>query len=135
MDGALLHPKPLGKVMLDKLVVNHRKAHLISKGCSDILTERPHLTCHCDHSHGYLLSVPGGAGAQSSLACACLSPGLVPRTLPAAIGPLSERKLSPGCAPRTAASAGGERLDGGRRGRCSPRNGVALDVAPSRSER
>ena len=39
MDRGLLHPQPLGEVMLDKLVVNHRKSHLIGKGRSDILTE------------------------------------------------------------------------------------------------
>ena len=59
MDGALLHAELLGEVMLDKLVMNHCKAHLLGKACRNILSERPHLSRHCDHSHGILLSVPG----------------------------------------------------------------------------
>jgi hypothetical protein len=54
MDCALLHAQPLGEVVLHKLVVHHRKAHLIGKACRDILTERPHLSRHCDHGHGIL---------------------------------------------------------------------------------
>ena len=39
MDCALLHAQPLGEVVLHKLVVHHRKAHLIRKACRDILTK------------------------------------------------------------------------------------------------
>ena len=59
MDGALLHAELLGEVMLDKLLMNHCKAHLLCKSCRNILSKRPHLSRHCDHSHGILLSVPG----------------------------------------------------------------------------
>ncbi len=68
MDGALLHAELLGEVMLDKLVMNHCKTHLLGKACRNILSKRPHLSRHCDHSHGFLLSVPRVGVDENALA-------------------------------------------------------------------
>src|SRR5215467_14194319 len=45
MHRALFHAEALRDVVLDKFLVNNRKAHLIRKPCRDVLTERPHLSC------------------------------------------------------------------------------------------
>ena len=68
MDRTLFYAQLLGEVVLDKLMVDHRKTDLFGKACRDILTERPHLSRHCDHSHGILLLVPGASADRCTSA-------------------------------------------------------------------